>query len=397
MEISHGWSYPQCGFSGTLNRLRPGSSGGTAAPFTGEWMRYVLIGTEASQFAGKARSYLRWKGVAFDEKMATPEVYRDIIEPRVGFAVVPVLLTPDNQTIQDTADIIDHIERAEPGPSAYPAGPIQKLVSLLLELYADEWLVIPATHYRWTYNEAWITEDLGRTASPAASRDEQIRIGQVVAAPMKDSIPRMGVSEETISGIEAHYEGFLADYSAHLRRTPFVLGDRPSLGDFALFGPLYGPLYRDPASGERMRTMAPVVVAWVERMLAAKGGGELLPNDEIPPTIHPILKRQMTEQLPVLIQSAEALREWSLVQPKGARIKRSLGTHEFTIGGRRGERSIMSFSLFRLQRVQDHYRSLTGADRQRADELLEAVGGRALATLELPVRLDRRDYRLVIG
>lgn len=361
------------------------------------WMRYVLIGTEASQFAGKARAYLRWKGVDFEEKSATPEVYRDIIEPKVGFAVVPVLLTPDNQTIQDTADIIDYIERAEPGPSAYPEGPVQKLVSLLLELYADEWLVIPATHYRWSYNEAWIIEDFGRTASPGAPRDEQIRIGQVIATPMKDSIPRMGVSEETISGIEAHYEGFLADYSAHLRRMPFVLGGRPSLGDFALFGPLYGPLFRDPASGEQMRRLAPVVVEWVERMLAAKStAGELLPNDEVPGTMLPILKRQMTEQLPVLIQSAEALREWSLAQPKGARIKRSLGTHEFTIGGRRGERSIMSFSLWRLQRVQDYFRSLRGADRERADALLEAVGGKGLATLELPVRLERRDYRLVI-
>jgi glutathione S-transferase len=361
-------------------------------------MRYVLIGTEASQFAGKARAYLRWKGVSFEEKIATPEVYRDIIEPRVGFAVVPVLLTPDNKTIQDTADIIDYIERSEPGPSAYPDGAVQKLVSLLLELYADEWLVIPAMHYRWTYNEAWIVEEFGRTASPSAGRDEQTRIGQIVAAPIKDSIPRLGVSEETISGIEAHYEGFLADYSAHLRKMPFVLGERPSLGDFALFGPLYGPLYRDPASGEQMRRLAPGVVDWVERMLAVKGGaGELLSNDQIPDTIHPILKRQMTEQLPVLIHSAEALREWSMAQPKGARIKRSLGTHEFTVGGRRGERNIMSFSLWRLQRVLDHYRSLTGADRERAEALLEAVGGKALASLQLPVRLERRDYRLVIG
>jgi glutathione S-transferase len=361
-------------------------------------MRYVLIGTEASQFAGKARAYLRWKGVDFEETIATPEVYRDIIEPRVGFAVAPVLLTPDNQTVQDTADIIDHVERTEPGPSAYPKGPVQKFVSLLLELYADEWLVIPATHYRWAYNEAWIIEEFGRTASPSASREEQIKVGQIIAAPMKDAIPRMGVSEETISGIEAHYEGFLADYSAHLRKTPFVLGSRPSLGDFALFGPLYGPLYRDPSSGERMRSLAPDVVDWVERMLAAKDAdGDLLPDDVVPRTIHPMLKRQMTEQLPVLVHSAEALREWSLAQPKGARVKRSLGTHEFTIGGRRGERSIMSFSLWRLQRVLDYYHSLAGADRERADVLLEAVGGKALSSLELPVRLERRDYRLVIA
>ncbi|MDP3736626.1 MAG: glutathione S-transferase family protein [Hyphomonadaceae bacterium] len=361
-------------------------------------MGYVLIGTEASQFSGKARSFLRWKGVDFAEQTATPEIYRDIIEPRVGYAVIPILLTPDGQAIQDTADIIDHIERSVPGASVYPPGPVQKLASLLLELYADEWLVIPAMHYRWNYNEAWIIGEFGRTAAPGASRDEQARIGQIIAKPMKDAIPRLGVSEDTISGIEAHYEGFLADYSAHLRKMPFVLGDRPSLGDFALFGPLYAPLYRDPASGERMKRLAPVVAEWVERMLVAKAGPQaLLPDDEIPPTLLPILKRQMAEQLPVLTDSAHILQEWALAQPKGARIKRSLGTHEFTIGGRRGERNVISFSLWRLQRVQDHYRSLSGADRERADRLLDAVGGREIANFQLPIRLERRDYRLVIA
>lgn len=361
-------------------------------------MGYVLIGTEASQFSGKARAYLRWKGVDFAEQSATPEIYRDIIEPRIGYAVIPILLTPDGQVIQDTADIVDFVERAEPGPSVYPATPVQKLVCLLLELYADEWLVIPAMHYRWTYNEAWIVEEFGRVAAPAASRSEQASIGEVIAKPVRDSIPRLGVSDETLSGIEAHYEGFLADYSAHLRKFPFVLGDRPSLGDFALFGPLYGPLFRDPASGERMRRLAPSVVDWVERMLTVKADeARLLPGDEIPPTIYPILKRQLTEQLPVLADSARALQDWARAQPVGARIKRSLGVHEFTIGGRRGERNIMSFSLWRLQRVQDHYRSLSGPDRERADKLLDAVGGWAIGTLQLPVRLERREYRLVIA
>lgn len=361
-------------------------------------MGYVLIGTEASQFSGKARAYLKWKGVDFAERAATPEVYRDIIEPRIGYSVIPILLTPDGRAIQDTADIIDHVEKVQPSPSVYPAGPVQKLASLLLELYADEWMVIPAMHYRWSYNEAWIVEEYGRTAAPHASREEQMRIGPVIAAPVKDSISRLGVGEDTITGIEAHYEGFLADYSAHLRRMPFVFGDRPSLADFALFGPLHASLYRDPASGERMRRLAPLVAEWVERMLVAKAGpGELAPNDEAPPTLFPILKRQMAEQLPVLADSARALRDWAPVQPKGARIKRSLGTHEFTIGGRRGERNIMAFSLWRLQRVLDHYRALGDADRQRADTFLGAVGGRALASLELPVRLERKEYRLVVG
>jgi glutathione S-transferase len=361
-------------------------------------MGYVLIGAEASQFSGKARAYLRWKCVDFSEKMATPEVYRDLVEPRIGFAVIPVLITPDGLAVQDSADIIDYVERAEAGPSVFPDGPVQNLASFLLELYADEWLIIPAMHYRWNYNEAWIVQEFGRSAAPNASPEEQARMGQVLAAPVKEAVPKFGVSEETISGIEAHYEGFLADYSAHLRKMPFVFGGRPSLADFALFGPLYGPLYRDPASGERMRRLAPVVADWVERMLTVKAGSKSLSGgDEVPPTLYPILKRQMNEQLPVLQDSVRALGEWAMAQPKGARIKRSLGRHEFTIGGRVGERNIMSYSLYRLQRVLDQYAAMSDVDRQRADRFLEAIGGRALSGLKLPVRLERRDYRLVIA
>lgn len=361
-------------------------------------MGYALIGTEASQFSGKARAALRWKGVSFDEIQATPEVYRDLIETKVGFGVIPVLLTEAGQAIQDTADIIDFADRNAPGPAIHPGTPLQELVSLLLELYADEWLVIPAMHYRWSYDEGWIVEEFGRVARPDASREEQIDIGQVMVAPLRDAVPLFGVSDDTVSGIEAHFEGFLADFSAHLRTLPFVLGHRPSLGDFALFGALYGPFYRNPVLGEQMRRLAPLVVAWVERVRDARANAEtLLPNDETPATLYPILTRQMSEQAPVLADAMRALQEWSRAQPSGARVKRSLGVHEFVISGRRGERSILTFALWRLQRVQDHYQSLTGADRDRAGQLLDAIGGTALVTSQMPVRLDRRDYRLVIA
>jgi glutathione S-transferase len=361
-------------------------------------MGYVLIGTEASYFTGKARAYLRWKGVNYSERAATPEVYREIIQPRVGFSVIPVLLTPEDQVVQDTSDIIDHVEAREPGPSAYPSGPVQKLVSLLFELYADEWLVIPAMHYRWTYNEDWILAEFGRNAAPEASLEEQKQIGRLVGERFKAFVPRIGVSEETLSGIEAHYEGFLADFSAHLRRVPFLLGDRPSLGDFALYGPLYAHLYRDPHSGAQMKRLAPLVAEWVERMRGAEvRSGHLLPGDEVPATLHPILKRQMSEQLPVLRDAAESLSEWAADQTAGARVPRQLGQHEFKIGGRQGERAIITFSLFRLKKVLDHYGSLTGAERAAADQLLEATGGLALAEMTLPCRLERREFRLVLG
>ena len=361
-------------------------------------MGYVLIGAEASQFSAKARACMRWKGMSFETRDATPEVYRDIIEPRIGHAIIPLLLTPDGQVVQDSAEIIDHVDAHAPGPMARPQSPLQEFVSRVIELYADEWLLIVGMHYRWTYNDAWMVAEFGRVAAPNATPQEQAGIGEVLAAPARERASRLGVSEDTASGIEAHHEGFLADFSEHLRRHDFVLGGRPSLADFALYGVLQAVLFRDPESGAHMRRLAPLVVAWIERMDAARAGeGELLAGDEIPSTLLPILKRQMSEQLPVLADTASALETWSVAQPTGARIKRTLGTHEFTIGGRWGQRGIFTFPLWRLQRIQDLHRAMSGPDRARAGELLESVGGRELVDLRIPVRLARRDFRIVIA
>ncbi len=67
------------------------------------------------------------------------------------------------------------------------------------------------------------------------------------------------------------------------------------------------------------------------------------------------------------------------------------------IGGRRGERAIISSVLWRLQRVQDRYQSFPESDHKRVDALLETIGGGEMIRTPLPVRLDRRDYRLVIA
>jgi glutathione S-transferase len=360
-------------------------------------MGYTLVGTEPSYFTGKVRSYLHWKGVPFTERSATPEVYSELIEPRVGYPVIPILITPNDLIVQDSHCIIAFLERNERGLSVYPEGPVQKFLSLLFELYADEWLVIPAMHYRWNYNEDWILEEFGRIAAPDSSTEERRRIGKIAGERFRSFVPKLGVTEDTISGIEAHYEGFLADFSDHLRSMPYLLGGRPTLGDFALFGPLYAHLYRDPASGDIMRNLAPDVVDWVERMKGGGASGELLPQDAVPETLLPILKRQMREQLPDLIDTARRLGEWAEVQPAGARVPRGLGAHDFTIGGQTGERSVITFSLWRLQAALDHLATLHGADRLRAEAVLAAVGGQALMAFTLPRRLERRDFRLVVA
>jgi hypothetical protein len=54
---------------------------------------YTLYGGEHSLFTGKARAYMRYKGLHWEERPATREVYRNIILPNIGAPIIPVLET----------------------------------------------------------------------------------------------------------------------------------------------------------------------------------------------------------------------------------------------------------------------------------------------------------------
>ena len=304
------------------------------------------------------------------------------------------------QLFQDTSDIIDYVEAAEGGPSVYPTGARQKLVALMMELYGDEWLVLPAMHYRWNYNEDWVYGEFGKNSQPDLSPEDQYKLGKEVGSRFRGFLPPLGVTEATIPGIEASYEGFLADFSAHLENHDFLLGSRPSIGDYGLIGPLYAHLYRDPASGELMKRLAPRVADWVERCHQPDTplSGEFLADDEAPETLRPILARQVTEQFPSLRQTIEAFSAWCDAEKpeSGSVVPRGLATHLFTIGGRDGERVSMTFSLWMLQRVLDHYFSLNDEDKLACDDLLGSVGLTDLGEMKLPRRLERRNFKLCV-
>ena len=144
---------------------------------------YTLYGAEISYYTGKVRAFLQWKDLPFVEVPATGDVYRQVILPRIGFAVIPVLETPDGATLQDSTDIIETLDRQHGEPSVFPSGGVQRLASALLELYGDEWLLIPAMHYRWHHNREWALRAFGALNAPEASPEEQLELGTRRAAP----------------------------------------------------------------------------------------------------------------------------------------------------------------------------------------------------------------------
>ncbi|MET0339867.1 MAG: glutathione S-transferase family protein [Polyangiales bacterium] len=360
--------------------------------------KHQLLGAEVSYYTGKVRAYLRYKHIPFEEVAATREVYRDVIVPRTGVRFIPVLIADDDVVVQDSTAIVDFLEQRVPEPALHPAGPVQQLASLLFEVYGDEWLLLPAMHYRWNVpeNRAFAIEEFGRLSVPGATPEEHRAIGEKLAGPFAGALPTLGVSAQTAPAIEASYLGFLDAFAAHLRVHPFLLGARPALGDFALYGPLYAHLYRDPASGRLMRARAPEVAAWVERMTSPpETRGPFVDDDLVPATLEPLLARLFGEFGPLLEVALARLD--ALTLPAGEPLPRGLGTHAFRLGDAEGERTVRTFNVWRWQRAHDHYGALTPEARARADALLGRVGGGALMAQPIARRLARVNNRLVFA
>lgn len=361
--------------------------------------RYTLYGSPISYYTGKVRAYLDWKGLPYEEVLASAEVFRDVILPRVGFAVIPVVVTASGETLQDSTDIIETLEQRHGGPGITPPGGVQRLAAALLELYGDEWLVIPAMHYRWHHNREWALRAFGELSAPHAPPDEQLAIGTRRAGPFAQAAVLLGASTPQMQGaIERSYEGLLGELDAHFASLPHALGSRPSIADFGLYGPLYAHQYRDPASGALMRRLAPNVVRWVQRLERQEAplSGAFLPHDEIPATLEPVLRRQMREQMPVLADSVRLLDPWLDAHP-GEPVPRAIGQHTFTLEGVTGERIVRPYSLWMLQRARDVYRGLAPDERLRADAWLDRVGGEVFREIADPPRLVRRGLSVALA
>ena len=362
---------------------------------------YQLIGTESSLFTGKVRGYMRYKNIPFMETISSLSVYQKVITPRVGKRIIPLLITPDDQCIQDTTCIIDHLEQHFPSKSVYPDTPKQKLASLLLECFGDEWLVMPAMHYRWRfkrYNLPFILKEFGQTAMPNLPGFTHYFIGMIPAMAFGNLYrPYFGLDNKAIEkSIEISYEALLDDLNKHFEQYPYLLGDRPSIGDYGFLGPFYAHFYRDPYPGKMLKKRAPFVAKWVRRMefLEDARYGDFLPNDEIPETLMPILSRMAKEQFPVLEDTASQLDSWCKKNSHTKNIKRVIGQHSFSIEGATSKRSITPFSYWMFQRALHVYNEET-EHRKTLDTFLQEIGGTQAFSKQANTQLAYENYRLV--
>ncbi len=380
--------------------------------------RYVLYGMPGSLYTGKVRAYLRKQDLQVEERTAGDPRFRAEVIPVIGRWIIPVLQSPQGKLVQDGADIIDFIEhQGQARLSAYPGTPLHRVVSHIFELFGGEGLLRAAMHYRWNFDDTnleFLRDDFGAAlALPGASAQDRAAVFEKSSAAMRKATMAFGVTPSTAPLVEASYLDFLARFNAHLADSPYLLGGRPSLGDYALIAPLFAHLGRDPYPALLMKQRAPRVWRWVERMNSSEqGAGEyhdpgedLFQDDALPETLLPMLRFVAEDYLKEIQAHVAFANGWLRARPQmpagsngldkpGAR---AIGMAAFEWRGATINSVVMPYRFYLLQRVQDAFAALRPAPQARVRAALAGVGLAALLDLKTLRRVERRGHLEVWG
>jgi len=333
----------------------------------GDQVREALrvYGVKVSYFTGKLESYLRYKGIAYTLVPRSPGGVARAAGKGGPAAQIPALQLPDGRWLTDTTPTLAWLEEQYPDPQVIPGDPLQSFLSRLVEDYADEWLWRPAMHYRWSYPAdrhllaRLIVDELSEERLfPRAIERRVVAFRQFYYFVCRD-----GVSRFTRAHVESAYLWALDWLSSVLSKRSFLLGERPTLADFAFMGPMFRHFSHDPTPASIMRERAPAVWAWVARcwnVTARRASDALVVG--VPEDWKPLLREIGATHLEQLDANARA---WQ----SGRR------RFEMEIQGvRYRDLPVSQYRVWCLERLRFHFESLPETHRAETRALLLEQG-----------------------
>jgi len=236
---------------------------------------YTLYTMDNSPYSDKIRALLRYKKIPFVEHTENLETRFSVLQARTGKTMVPVVITPQDEALNASTTIAGTLETSHPTPATRWRDASMDAIAMLLEDYADEWLVRIMLASRW-YHSA----DAAQNAAIIATGMTHGLFGIDFQRAARDfppgiisSVPKMGATPENAEGWYAMVPRILSAMSAVLENDGFLTGSRPHLCDFAFYGML-NQIRRDPTGYGWITNGPKPVLAWLERLeTACKEGG----------------------------------------------------------------------------------------------------------------------------
>ncbi|MBI5503779.1 MAG: glutathione S-transferase [Deltaproteobacteria bacterium] len=236
--------------------------------------RYVLYTMHNSPYSDKVRALLRYKRLPVDEQVENAQTRFSVLQARTGKTMVPVVLTPAGDAVNDSTTIAATIEAACPQPPTRWKDPVADTLAMLLEDYADEWLVRIMLCSRWYH-----ADDAAQNATLIACAmthsvygvDFQ-RAARDFPASIVATLPKMGATPDNAESWYAMLPAMLAALDEALSRSLFLTGSSPHQCDFAFYGQL-NQLRRDPTGSAWIGDGPASVRQWLDRIEGACAPG----------------------------------------------------------------------------------------------------------------------------
>lgn len=334
-----------------------------------------LIGATASPYTQKMLALLRYRRMPYAVTWGDPATVckgRGIEPPKP--ALLPTFLLEDHTRVSaicDSTPIIRKLEEAQSQRSVLPRDPALAFVDYVIEDFADEWCTKYMFHYRWHF--AADADKAGTilplAMNPSISQEELAAFKEHFSQRQIGRLFVVGSNDTTAAVIDGSYRRFLTAMEHHLTQQPFMLGNRPAAGDFALHGQLSQLVGFDPTPRSITHEISPRTVAWVDRMYDLSG---LEPSDEDwlnleeqPRSLGELMQEIGRVYVPAQLANARALgagdKEWSC-----------------DIDGAPWTQRTFPYQAKCLQWTQERYEALSQSDRARVDAFLDGTGVEAM-------------------
>jgi glutathione S-transferase len=326
-----------------------------------------------SPFSAKMRVFLHYKQIPYVSMRTTGEVYMVEIPKLVGAPIIPVILTPNSEVMQDTTPMMQWFEAEHPEPASVPDDPRLEMLHWLVEDFADEYMTRLSMHYRWgnELNRETLSRRIGRNMAYGAPQEIVDTTTQMILSRQTGFDDYLALNDETRPDLDAQLLELLAILEEHFLEHQYLFGGRPSVADFALYGQLFAHLWADPFSARIMEVHGSQTCIWLEHITqlgdtrGARGqtdfGHWLTLDDGLPDTLRRLLAFIGSTYVPLSAATARA----SVKREK--RVKA-------TIRGIEAEFSVHHYRAWAFEEIQRRFAALGESDRAYCERVFVETG-----------------------
>jgi glutathione S-transferase len=365
---------------------------------------YELVGAQHSYYSAKVRACLQYKRIPYQEIGANIETIVNRVIPATGNQQFPVVFCPDGKVLKDGCDIVEALEARHPERPIMPENQQLKFIAKLIETLADEFFAIPMIYYRWIPEETkqWgigmFQTLLGKGVENPDMAALADQMGETISTEIRSRLPKVGLDRKDIQDkaqIITREVCKLLD--EHLAKTPYMLGDHPTLADLGMMNAMWGHLYLDPCEPSMLiRNDYLHLNNWITNMHSGAGisdQGELYVAD----TLIPLL-RYLSDAFANMMTDILAAADKSLSTAEaGAEAPAGLGKIETSLQGTELSRPATAYTAWRLQRVIESYQDIPAEQKTATDDLLSDIGFLSVCQQNPAWRLQKDNFKLFVA